>query len=308
MDRLGAMRVFAAVADAGSLSAAGRRLGMALATVSRQLAALEEHAGARLITRTTRHLALTEPGRHYLESCRRVLEEVEAAERRLAGEHGEPRGLLSLTAPVAFGRYHVLPIVREFLRKHPRVDVRMLLLDRSVDLIEEGLDVAVRIGELADSSLVGARVGSVRTILCAGPGYLTAKGTPATPQDLAAHDCITVPVIAADNRWTLGSGRRAQRVRVHSRLVANSAEAVIDAAVAGLGIARVLSYQAERSIAAGKLVRVLADFEGEDLPVSILHREARLPQLKVQAFVAFAAERLRKRLRQPQPGVRHRRR
>lgn len=296
MDKLGAMRVFTTVADAGSLSAAGRKLGMPLATVSRQLAALEEHTGARLVTRTTRHLTLTEQGRHYLDSCRRVLEEVETAERRLAGESGEPRGLLALTAPVAFGRHHVLPIVTEFLRRHPRLDVRMLLLDRSVDLIEEGLDVAVRIGALADSSLVGTRVGSVRVILCASPAYLKAQGIPRTPQDLATHDCIAVPVISSDNRWTLGSGRGARGVRVHSRLVANSAEAVVDAALAGLGIARVLSYQAERAIAAGKLVRVLEDYEGEDVPVSILHREARLPQLKVQAFVAFAAERLRKRL------------
>jgi DNA-binding transcriptional LysR family regulator len=301
MDRLSAMRIFAAVADAGSLSAAGRRLGVPLATVSRQLSALEDHAGARLVTRTTRHLTLTEPGRNYLESCRRILEEVEAADRRLAGEHGEPRGLLALTAPVAFGRHHVLPIVTDFLRKHPRVDVRMLLLDRSVDLIEEGLDVAVRIGELADSSLVAARVGSVRAILCASPGYLKAKGKPRTPDDLAMHDCITVPVIASDNRWVLGPSRRPRRVRVHSRLVANSAEAVVDAAAAGLGIARILSYQAERAIAAGKLVRVLADYEGEDVPVSVLHREARLPQLKVQDFVAFAVERLRKRLRPRQP-------
>jgi DNA-binding transcriptional LysR family regulator len=240
---------------------------------------------------------LTEPGRDYLESCRRVLDEVEAAERRLAGKHGEPRGLLALTAPVAFGRLHVLPIVTEFLRKYPRVDARMALLDRSVDLIEEGLDVAIRIGELADSSLVAVRVGSVRTILCASPGYLKAKGMPRTPQDLAGHDCITIPVIASDSRWTLGPGPRARGVRVHSRVVANTAEAVVDAAVAGLGIARVLSYQAERALAAGKLLKVLADYEGEDVPVSILHREARLPQLKAQTFVAFAAERLRERLK-----------
>jgi DNA-binding transcriptional LysR family regulator len=299
MDRLGAMRVFAAVADAGSLSAAGRRLGMPLATVSRHLATLEEQVGARLVTRTTRHLALTEPGRQYLESCRRVLEEVETAERRLAGEHGEPRGVLALTAPVAFGRLHVLPVVAEFLGKFPRVDVRMMLVDRSVDLIEEGLDVAVRIGDLADSSLVAARVGSVRIILCASPAYLKTHGKPATPQDLTGHDCITLPVIASDTRWMTGSGRRARGVRVHSRLVVNTAEAVVDAAVAGLGIARVLSYQAEHAIAAGKVVRVLAQYEGEDVPVSILHREARLPQLKVQTFVALAAERLRKQLKQP---------
>ncbi len=151
----------------------------------------------------------------------------------------------------------------------------------------------------AAPSPVAQRVGSVRMILCASPKYLKVHGKPATPQDLPGHDCITIPVIASDMRWMLGSSKRARGVRVHSRLVANTAEAVVDAAVAGLGIARVLSYQAERAIAAGKLVRVLSDYEGEDVPVSILHRETRLPQLKVQAFVAFAAERLRKGLRPP---------
>ncbi len=184
MDRLGAMRIFAAVADAGSLSAAGRRLGVPLATVSRQLSALEEYAGARLVTRTTRHLTLTEPGRHYLESCRRILEEVEAAERRLAGEHGEPRGLLALTAPVAFGRHHVLPVVMEFLRDHPRVDVRMLLVDRSVDLIEEGLDVAVRIGELAILPLSGRASARCAPFSARAPATSRQRGSPRRPRIL----------------------------------------------------------------------------------------------------------------------------
>jgi DNA-binding transcriptional LysR family regulator len=296
MDRLGAMRVFVTVADAGSLSAAARRLGMPLATVSRQLAQLEEEVGARLLTRTTRHLVLTEPGRGYIEACRRILEEVEAAERKLAGERSEPTGTLALTAPMVFGRLHVLPIVTDFLIKFPRVEVRMMLIDRSVDLVEEQLDVAVRIGKLPASTLVSTRVGAVRPILCAAPAYLKARGTPTRPEQLSQHDCISFSGAPTAERWTFGrrGARRTERVR--ARLAVNSAEAAVDAAIAGLGIARVLSYQAERALRDGSLKRVLADFEGDDMPVSILHRETRLPQAKVQSFVAFAAGSLRKRM------------
>lgn len=296
MDRLGAMRIFVAVADAGSLSGAGRRLGMPLATVSRQLAQLEEAVGTRLMTRTTRHLTLTEPGRGYLEACRRIIEEVEAADLKLAGERSEPTGTLSLTAPVVFGRIHVLPVVTAFLAKFPRVEVRMLLVDRPVDLIEEGLDVAVRIGKPGASSLISTRVGGVRPILCAAPTYLKVRGTPKKPQHLSDHDCIIYSGAPAAQRWTFGRTGAKRIVRVRARLAVNSAEAAVDAAIAGLGITRVLSYQAESAIRHGSLRRVLADFEGEDMPVTILHREMRLPQAKVQSFVAFAAASLRKRM------------
>jgi len=296
VDRLGAMRVFVTVADTGSLSAAGRRLRMPLATVSRQLAQLEDEVGARLVTRTTRHLALTEPGRHYLEACRRVLEEVEAADRRLAGERSEPGGTLALTAPVAFGRLHVLPVVMEFLARFPQMEARMLLVDRPVDLIEEGLDVAVRIGALADSSLVATRVGAVRPILVASPDYLKVHGSPRTPDDLGGHDCIAFLALAAADRWTFGGKTGKRSVKVRARLSVNSAEAAVDAAIQGLGITRVLSYQGASALAEGSLSRVLGAYEVDEVSVSILHREARLPQLKVQAFVGFAAERLRKRL------------
>ena len=248
MDRLGAMRIFVAVADAGSLSAAGRRLGMPLATVSRQLAQLEEEVGTRLMTRTTRHLMLTEPGRGYLEACRRIIEEVDIADLKLAGERSEPTGTLSITAPIVFGRLHVLPVVTAFLAKFPRVEVRMLLVDRSVDLIEEELDVAVRIGKLGASSLISTRVGAVRPILCAAPAYLKTRGTPKKPQQLCDHDCITYSGAPTAQRWTFGKTGAKRVERVRARLAVNSAEAAVDAAVAGLGIARVLSYQAERAI------------------------------------------------------------
>jgi DNA-binding transcriptional LysR family regulator len=295
MDRFAAIRVFLAIADAGSLSAAGRRLNMPLATVSRHLAALEEELGVRLLTRTTRRLALTEPGRSYLETCRGVLDELDAAERGLAGEHAEPRGELALTAPVVFGRLHVLPIIVAFLAEHRKVTARMLLVDRVVDLVEEGLDIGVRIGNLPDSSMRALRVGAIRYVACASPTYLEQRGEPASPQDLAQHDCIAFSTLSDPGRWSF-AGRKPQRVAVKPRLIVNTAEAAIDAARAGLGIARVLSYQAAGALADGSLRLILDDYEPEALPVHILHREDRLPQAKVQSFIAFAAPRLRAQL------------
>jgi DNA-binding transcriptional LysR family regulator len=296
VDRLAAINVFVAIAEAGSLSAAGRRLGMPLTTVSRHLAALEDQVGARLITRTTRRLTLTEPGRSYLESCRRILGEIEAAELRLAGEQAEPQGELALTAPVLFGRLHLLPIVSAFLSDFPRVTVRLLLIDRVVDLIEEGIDVSLRIGVLPDSSLMATRVGAIRHVTCASPSYLKRRGVPAAPQALTSHDCISFSAFSAVTQWTY-PGAKPQRVSVHPRLIVNTAEAAIDAASAGLGITRVLSYQIARSVAEGSLRLILEAFEPEEIPVSLLHREDRLPQAKVQSFVAFAAPRLRAALK-----------
>lgn len=297
MDRLAAINVFVAIAEAGSLSAAGRRLGMPLSTVSRHLAALEDQVGVRLITRTTRELVLTEPGRHYLESCRRIVAELEAAELHLAGEHQEPQGELAVTAPVVFGRLNVLPVVVEFLRMSPRVTARLLLVDRTVDLIEEGLDVSVRIGALPDSSLIATLVGSIRHITCASPAYLASRGRPSSPQELRNHDCISFTALSPVERWSFAGSKPHQRVNLHPRLTVNTAEAAIDAAVAGLGITRVLSYQAARAVADGSLRLILENFEPEEMPVNILHREDRLPQAKVQSFVAFAMPRLRKALK-----------
>ena len=296
MDRLEAMRAFIAVADAGSFSAAARRLGAPLTTVSRKVMALEERLGVRLITRTTRRLALTEPGRRYLETCRRVIADLEEAEQGLLGDHSALQGELALTAPVVFGRLHVLPVVVEFLRAFPHVRVRLLLLDRNVDLIEEGQDVAVRIGELPDSALIATRVGAVRQIVCASPAYLEARGVPQAPQELMHHDCITFTVVAQPDRWSFAGPRRERRVPVRSRLVVNTAEAAVDAAVAGLGITRVVSYQAARPVAEGALRLLLEDFAPPAIPVSLLHREARLPPARVRSFVTFAAARLRRNL------------
>jgi len=296
LDRLAAIRVFVAVADAGSLSAAGRRLGMPLSTVSRHLKALEDELDTRLITRTTRKLALTAPGRAYAATCRQVLEQLDGAARSLAGERAEPRGEIALTAPVLFGRLYVLPVVTPFLAANRQVSARLLLVDRVVDLVEEGLDVGVRIGHLPDSSLRATRLGSIRYVTCASPAYLDKRGEPSTPFELSAHDCISFSTISHPERWSFG-GEKERRVTVGLRLIVNTAEAAIDAAKDGLGIARVLSYQAERSFAEGSLRRILRAFEPEPIPVNLVHREERLPQPRVESFIAFAVPRLRQALK-----------
>ncbi|RIL07724.1 MAG: LysR family transcriptional regulator [Proteobacteria bacterium] len=297
MDQLEAMRVFAAVADRGSLSAAARALGVPVASVSRKLAALEAHTDARLLARTTRRMALTEAGRRYLDAVRRVLAAVEEADRRVAADARELRGPLAVTAPLVFGRLHVLPIVTEFLRAHPRVDLQLLLADRNVEMIEAGIDVAVRIGALPDSSIVAQRVGSVRRITCASPAYLRERGTPAAPEDLAAHDGIAFAMLTSGDGWPYPARRGTRTVAVRARLTVTTAEAAIDAAVAGLGVTRVLSYQAAAELAAGRLVAILERFEPPALPVHVLHAEGGAPRPKLRAFTTLAAARLRAALR-----------
>jgi DNA-binding transcriptional LysR family regulator len=291
------MRVYVAVAREGSLSSAGRTLGLPVATVSRKLASLERHVGVRLLSRTTRRTALTEAGRRYLDTCQRVLAEIEEADRSLTDEQQELHGVLAVTAPVAFGRLYVLPVVVEFLKAHPRLDVRLALDDRNVEMIDAGIDVAVRIGSLPDSSLVATRAGSIRSLTCASPDYLRERGCPARPEDLASHDCITFSVLASPERWSFPSGRGTRSVAVRSRLAVTTAEAAIDAAAAGLGVTRVLSYQAASAIAAGRLVPILERFEPAAVPVNVLHGEGRAPRAKLREFVEFAALRLRAALR-----------
>jgi DNA-binding transcriptional LysR family regulator len=297
VDQLDAMRVFVAISERGSLSAAARALGTPVASVSRKLAALETHLGARLVSRSTRRVALSEAGRRYLETCRSVLAQIDEADRGASGDAREPRGTLRVTAPVAFGRIHVLPIVSEFLRANPRVDVALNLADRNLEWVGDGLDVAIRIGALPDSSLRAVRVGAVRRITCASPAYLRERGRPARPEDLASHDCVSFDMLSAPERWTFPARRGSRSVAVRSRLSVGSAEAAVDAASAGLGITRVLSYQAADAIATGRLVRILERFEPAPLPVHVLHAEGRSPREKVRAFVSLASARLREALR-----------
>jgi DNA-binding transcriptional LysR family regulator len=291
MDRFKAMAVLTAAVDAGSLSAAGRRLNMPLATVSRIVSELESHLAARLLNRTTRRLALTEAGAAYVAAARRILEQVEESERAAGGEYAAPRGDLIVTAPIVFGRLHVLPIIGHFLRDYPQIDVRLLLSDRNLDLMEDHVDIAFRIGALPDSALVAMRLGSVRHVTCASPAYLKARGVPKTPADLAGHDGIGFASLGA-GPWQFQS----TTVMVRQRLVVSTAEAAIDAAVAGLGITRLLSYQIEQALEAKRLRILLAGHEPEPLPVHMLHgAKAPLP-LKLRAFLDFAAPRLRARL------------
>jgi DNA-binding transcriptional LysR family regulator len=296
MDRLDAMRLFVAIGDAGSLSAAARRLKVPLPTVSRKLAQLEEHLGVRLVVRTTRKFVLTDPGRTYLDSCRRLLGEIEDAERMAAGEYDAPKGRLYITAPIVFGRLHVLPIALAFLKAYPEVDLRLSLVDRIADMIEDGIDVAVRIAQLADSSLIAARVGTVRLVTCAAPAYLKANGTPRAPSELVQHRCIASANLSATDRWLYRIDGDDRPVAIRSRLAVTTAEAAIDAAIAGIGITRVLSYQAAAAVKSGKLKLLLRPFELPEIPVSLVHPESRLTPPKVRAFLDFAAPRLRRQL------------
>lgn len=293
MDRLESMSVLVAVVDAGSLSAAARQLGMPLATVSRKVGELEAHLNTRLLTRTTRQLSLTEAGESYLAACRRILEEVGDAERAATGEYAMPKGDLTITAPVAFGRLHVVPVVAAFLALYPEIDVRLMLADRVVNLLEEHIDVAVRIGDLPDSALVAIGLGAIRRVVCASPGYLAEHGVPRVPRDVAGHRCITFEGLAAARKWVLWAGKAPVSLTVRSRLVVNTADAAIEAAMLGVGLTRVLSYQIKDAVEHGKLNIVLDAFEPPPWPVSLVHAgQAPLP-LKLRAFLDFATPRLR---------------
>lgn len=292
-DRIEAMSVLVTVVETGSLSAASRRLGMPLATVSRKISELETHLGTRLFNRSSRRLSLTDAGQDYVAACRRILEAVSEAELAVSGEFNAPRGNLVITAPIVFGRLHVLPVVMAFLKAYPEVDVRLVQLDRVVNLLDENVDLAVRIGVLPDSNLMVRRVGEVRRVLCGSPGYLARSGVPERPEDLHAHDCVTSENLMSPAVWTFRAGRSERTVPIRSRLVVNTAEAAIEAAVAGLGLTRVLSYQVADAVASGRLVIVLEAFEPDPWPVSLLFRsQGPMPQ-KLRAFLDFASARLK---------------
>jgi DNA-binding transcriptional LysR family regulator len=295
MDRLESMSVFIAAVESGSLSAAGRRLGMPLATVSRKVSELESHLKARLLIRSTRKLSLTDAGEAYLAGCKRILEHVAEAERIASGEYRAPRGELVIAAPIVFGRQQVLPVVTQFLKAYPEVDVRLALGDRVLNILEDHIDVAVRIGELPDSRLVATRVGRVRQMICASAGYLKERGAPKRPEDLKKHDCITFAGLMSPDAWNFKAAKSEVSIPVHSRLVVNTAEAAIDAAVSGIGLTRVLSYQVEREIRDGALVTVLKKSEPAPIPVSLVYAGQRLLPLKLRAFLDFATPRLRQR-------------
>ncbi|MDH2309084.1 LysR substrate-binding domain-containing protein [Methylobacterium brachiatum] len=287
MDRLDELALFVAIIDAGSLAGAARRSRRSAAAATRALASLETRAGTRLVERTTRRLAPTPAGLELAERARSLLAGYEAAVSGAAGD--AVRGLVRVTAPVLFGRKHVAPIVSGFLDAYAEVQVELVLADRNLDLVEEGIDVALRIGQLAESRLVARRVGQVREVVVASPSYLAARGTPRTPADLSDHDTILGMVRANLREWRFG----ANRVRLAPRLIVNEIEAALIAARAGRGIARVLSYQTAEDIAAGRLVRLLAAHEPPPMPVQLVTPSQRLRPARVNAFLDYATEALR---------------
>jgi DNA-binding transcriptional LysR family regulator len=301
MDRLDAMSVLVAVAENGSFSAAARKLGTPLPTVSRKISELEARLNARLLTRTTRRLSLTDAGEAYIAACKRILEQVAEAERAASGEYVTPRGDLVIAAPIVFGRLHVLPAVNEFLRQYPDIDVRLTLSDRNVQLLDDHIDLAVRIGALADSGMVATRVGGLRRVVCASPGYLASVGTPKVPEDLAALSCVNFDSFTSSSAWTFSGGEAggAERtVAIHTRLAVNTAEAAVDAAIAGVGVTRVLSYQAAHAVAEGKLKIFLAAYEPERAPINLVYVGQSLLPRKTRAFLDFVAPRIRERAAQ----------
>lgn len=298
MDRFEAMSVLLAVVEAGSLSAGARRLHAPLATVSRKVGDLERHLGVRLLLRTSRGLALTEEGRSFVAASRRILDELDAAERQAAGDYGALRGALHVTAPIAFGEQHLLPIALGFLTEQPEIDLRLTLADRQVNLADEQIDVALRIGHLTDSALVARRVGSVRRVVCASPDYLARRGVPLRPDDLAGHDGISFQGFAIAPEWRYRRDSAAFTVEPHAKLAVNTTRAAIQAALAGVGIIRVLSYQVADQLGSGALQEVLEEFSPEPLPVSLIHAPSDPLSLKVRCFIDWAVPRLRARIAQ----------
>ena len=296
MDRLDAMNVVVAIGEAGSLSAASRHLRMPLPTVSRKLSELEAHLAARLFNRSTRRLTLTDAGVAYLAACKRILEDVAEAERTASGEFSAPRGDLVVAAPVVFGRLHVLPLIVGFQRAFPEVRVRLIQSDRLSNLLEDHVDVAVRIGELSDDQMVATRCGSTRRVTCASADYLTQHGRPRSPEALGPHALIAFEGLTSAEVWTFQGKSSAISVPIRPTLVVNTAEAALDAAIAGAGITRVLSYQVEGAVKAGSLTLVLERFEPEPSPISLVYPQQRRLPLKVRAFLDYVAPRLRKRL------------
>lgn len=298
MDRLEAMTILLAAVDAGSLSGASRQLDIPLATVSRRVVELEEHMKVRLLLRGPRKLTLTDSGAQYVAMCRRIIEDIAEAERTASGEYRAPQGDLVISAPTALGKSHVLPVIVDFLGTYPDIRIRALLSDRTVNLLDEHVDLAVRAGELPDSSLVATRIGLIREVICASPAYLKLRGTPKEPTDLLSHDCITYEGtnIMARNEWSFHTKGIPQLIAVPSRLVVNSAEAAVIAAVEGGGIARVLSYQIVDQLKSHSLVQLLDGHEPERWPINMIYPSQRQVPLKLRAFLDFAIPRLRHRL------------
>jgi DNA-binding transcriptional LysR family regulator len=296
MDRLDAMSVLLAAVENGSLSKASRDLRLPLATVSRKVAELEAHLKATLLIRSAKGLELTPAGRSYVTAAKSILEQLTEAERAAAGEYIEPKGDLVVTAPIMFGRMHMLPVVTRFLEAYSEVSVGLVMTDRIAHFLEDQVDIALRVGPLPDSNLIATRLGAVRHVICASPEYLAANGIPATLADIAKHRVISFQSVSVLSTWIFGLGGVETPVSFRSRLSVNTIDAAIDAALSGAGLVRAVSYQIVDHVRAGRLAVVLEDFEPQLRPVHLVYdSQNRLP-LKLRAFVDFVVPRLRERL------------
>ncbi len=293
MSKFHQMSVYVSVAEEESFSAAARKLGMSPPAVTRAVAALEERLGTKLLSRTTRFVRATDAGLRYLEHARRIITEVDDADEVAAGTSAEPRGQLAITAPVLFGRMFVLPNMLEYMGRYPEVTMTALFLDRVVNLLEEGLDVGVRIGELPDSSMKAIGVGQVRQVVCASPGYLKAHGTPHITSDLVGHTIVAASAVSPSLDWKFFTGKKMTHVKMKPQLTVTNNEAAIVAAIQGFGVTRLLSYQVAAYVASGQLKIVLNEYEPPRLPIHVLHREGQQASAKVRTFVDLLVERLR---------------
>jgi DNA-binding transcriptional LysR family regulator len=290
MDRIDAMQAFIAVSDLKGFAPAARKLGLSASGLTRLIAALEERLGARLLQRTTRSVTLTDAGARYLERVRRIITDVEEAEGAVEGERTKPSGRLVVSAPVGFGRLHVAPMVSAYLKRYPEVSCELRLSDRIINLVEDGVDLAVRIGHLADSSLVARHVGEMRRIVVASNGYLKRRGEPKTPEAIASHQTIQFSAMSGSPEWQFVVQGREFRVTLTPRLITNSADAAIQHAEQGGGLTSVLAYQAADSIRAGRLKVVLAKFERPPLPIHIVYPTSRLLSAKVRSFIDLVSD------------------
>ena len=297
MDRFEAMSVLLEVVETGSISAASRKLRVPLATISRKISDLEEHLNARLLMRSNRRVVLTEAGRAFVSASRHILADLGDAERDAASETKILKGELILSAPIALGRIYLLPAVVDFIKEYPNIDVRMMLVDRRVNMIEEHVDLGLRVGELNDFSVVAKKVGAVRRVVCASPTYLARRGTPRRPEDLKDHDCITFENTLSSQRWIFNIGKAEKSFPIHSRLIVSTAEAATDAAVAGLGLTRMLDYQIDAQRRSSALKLVLESFRAPPKPIQLIYEAGRHLPLKVRTFLDFAAPRLKQAMR-----------
>jgi DNA-binding transcriptional LysR family regulator len=294
MDRFQTMSVFVAVAEEQGFAAAARRLNMSPPAVTRSVASLEDHLGVKLLQRSTRYVRTTEAGLRYLDDARRILLELEAADATAAGINATPRGQLAVTAPVLFGRLFVMPGVVEYLKQYSEMNISVMFLDRVVNLLEEGMDVGVRIGKLPDSSMHATQVGSVRIVLCASPAYLQEHGIPGSPDELLKHSMLASRAGNHLLDLRFKTRDREREMQFFTRLTTNTNDSAIEAALQGYGITRLISYQVAEHIKKGELQSVLEDWEPDPLPINVLYREGRQAAAKVRTFVDFMAERLRK--------------